>query len=411
MTSNSLFKTPIERSVLAYNKTKNIITPDVMKAPVQYFEGVVGSGLQYSGIEPRVRSFFEGRQRSPTDIEAGESSHKRRRINTSSRSPAPRRGPDFAPTTRTNSEVVDADDLASIDMDRRLSMSTVDSLPAYDDARSPAYSEGAVVTMGRSEMDGHVTPTAPRTSSTSTTPTTTAWQSRLFISTSGLGVAMKKDSLRSLRFCLNWLRWANEHIKGLINNLKDAVERYDQGRIRLSEDHVMHDDPTTTHSEQARHVLKARLVTLRNEVVKTLEGVIDMVSKSLGGALPDNARVLVGSYLRSTPARFLLATRQSRGSASPAPSSSPGGSASAEEDGQDKEVRAIAHKALAIAKEGLFMMDQVSEIVHGTLVNAEEWCDKLARLRRNDQAEEGRAQQEGEHQANQPHAMPVDFRH
>lgn len=385
MTSGSLLAKPIEGTVSAYNTTKNR-TPGFIKTPVEYVEGVVGSGLHLSGIEGGVRWFFrgKGRQHSSSDLETGENSHKRRRVNGNGRTSVPSRRSDVAPLTNSNG--TEPDPYGFADKDRRLSMSTVDTLPAYDDARSPAYTENAMAAPNE-KADGQATLATSRPSST----TPTAWQSRLMLSTSGLSIAMSEESLRSLKYCLSWLRWANEHIGRVIAALKENLEQYEShGQIRLADDHAMHDDPA-----QARRELGARISALRCDVLKTLQGVIETVSKYAGGALPDNARALVRRHLTSLPQRFRLATQDSAANGSGA--ESPAAAAqrdSSTEEGQEKEVREGAQRVLVLAKEGLDMMAQVSGVLDGTIVSAEEWCERLGRKRRDGQTETGEAQQQ-----------------
>ncbi len=55
------------------------------------------------------------------------------------------------------------------------------------------------------------------------------WRQQLVISTSGLGVAMSDESIRSLRYCLSWLRWANGRLGEAIQNLKALMDRRDEG--------------------------------------------------------------------------------------------------------------------------------------------------------------------------------------
>ncbi|ROW09326.1 hypothetical protein VPNG_05879 [Cytospora leucostoma] len=384
MTSGSLLAKPIEGTVSAYNTTKNF-SPGFIKTPVDYIEGVVGSGLQMSGIEGGVRWFFRGKGRHhlSNDLESGEKSNKRRRVDNRGGSTSYRREP-FSNTALTNSNNPDlqgqTDPYGFTDKDhRRLSMSTIDTLPAYDDARSPAYTENAISSQN-DRMD-QITPTGSRPSSA----TPTAWQSRLIMSTSGLSIAMSEESLRSLKYCLSWLRWANEHIGRVISALKDALDKY--GSYSDQEDQAMTGVRSASGSqddEQARHALGARIDALRADVLKTLQGVIETVSKYAGGALPDNARALVRRHLTSLPQRFRLATQETDNS-----SASQSRSSSSGED-KEKEVRDGAQRVLVLAKEGLDMMAQVSGVLDGTIVSAEEWCERLGRKKR----EGGQQQQE-----------------
>lgn len=343
-----------------------------------------------SGIEGGVRWFFrgKGRQHSSSDLETGENSHKRRRVNSNGRASTPSRRFDVAPLTNSNG--TDVDPYGLMEKERRLSMSTIDTLPAYDDARSPAYTEYAMASPSE-KADGQVTPTTSRPSST----TPTAWQSRLMLSTSGLSIAMSEESLRSLKYCLSWLRWANEHIGRVIAALKENLEQYEkQGQIRLEDGHAMGDDPA-----QVRRELGARISALRGDVLKTLQGVIDTVSKYAGGALPDNARALVRRHLTSLPQRFRLATLESSNGAAGSPSAQQADAST--EEGQEKEVREGAQRVLVLAKEGLDMMAQVSGVLDGTIVSAEEWCERLGKKRRTGPTETNEAQQQPQQQQEQ----------
>lgn len=386
MTSGSLLAKPIEGTVSAYNTTKNF-SPGFIKTPVEYVEGVVGSGLHLSGIEGGVRWFFrgKGRHQSSGDLETGESSHKRRKVDSRGMSgPLSRRDSSaIAPLTSAGGGPelqASFDPYGFTEKDRRLSMSTVDTLPAYDDARSPAYTEDAIAASNEKMALNHSDPSSSRRS-----PNSSPWQSRLIMSTSGLSIAMSEESLRSLKYCLRWLRWANQHIARVIKALKDEIERYDATARSSEQDKIMSDVgmTSTEDSEQARAERGARIADLRRDVLRTLQGVIETVSKYAGGALPDNARALVRRHLTSLPQRFRLATQESA-SGSPGPSSS---SSSSAEEGKEKEIREGAQRVLVLAKEGLDMMAQVSNVLDGTIVSAEDWCKRLGKKMEQRQAQ------------------------
>lgn len=390
MTSGSVLAKPIEGTVSAYNTTKNF-SPGFIKTPVDYIEGVVGSGLHLTGIEGGVRWFFrgKGRHQSSADLETGEKSHKRRKVGSRGNSTS-------APRRDSSANGADAqgqmDPYGFTTKDRRLSMSTVDTLPAYDDARSPAYTEDAGAFQNeKSER------TASRPSST----TPTAWQSRLIMSTSGLSIAMSEESLRSLKYCLGWLRWANDHIGRVISALKEALDKYESHP--QTEDHAMSDAASTLvaqDEEQARRAIGARIDALRSEVLKTLQGVIETVSKYAGGALPDNARALVRRHLTSLPQRFRIATQESGSNAN-------SNQASSSEEGKEQEVRDGAQRVLVLAKEGLDMMAQVSGVLDGTIVSAEEWCDRLGKKKRDEQPAKGQGEEQNQPQhQQQPQTVP-----
>lgn len=210
-----------------------------------------------------------------------------------------------------------------------------ETLPPYDDQRSPKYEE-------------------VNTSSSNTRPST--WQSRLMISTSGLGVAMSEESLRSLTYCLKWLRWANDRLSRAIVALKNVLQKWDESRK---------EKPEETASNRA--VLSQHIQAVKEDVLRTLKQVVDIVSKYTGGALPENARNLVRRHLISLPQRFRIASLTSQ---------APSGAALS---GSDEATS--AHRVLVLAQEGLDMMAQVSRVVNDTLVSAEVWCERLGRKR------------------------------
>lgn len=174
--------------------------------------------------------------------------------------------------------------------------------------------------------------------------------------------------------------------------LKDALEKYDSQHSNSTAAMKM-ENGHAEGSEHARNELNARVSALRSDVLKTLTGVIETVSKYTGGALPENARVLVKRHLQSLPQRFMLATKESANANSNAQR---GNSAATTEDGGEKDVREGAQRVLVMAKEGLDMMAQVSFVLDGTIISAEEWCERLGRKKR-DQQDQPAAQDQEQH--------------
>lgn len=196
-TSHPLVASTIGGASSAYGGVKNF-SPR-FKSGAEYVEGyltplaktvnVVG---RKTGVEGGVRWFLGGKRRgAPTSEPDAGLPKKARKVND-----ANGHADDSSPSTPKGS--------------RRLSeASTVDTLPAYDEMRSPAYTESA---------DGQ----------TMQQPPNHAWQTRLFMTTSGLSVAMSSESLKSLKYCLKWLRLSNEHMGRTITNLKTALEDYEK---------------------------------------------------------------------------------------------------------------------------------------------------------------------------------------
>ena len=189
---------------------------------------------------------------------------------------------------------------------------------------------------------------------------------------------MSEESLRSLKYCLGWLRWANEHIGKVILALKQVLEQYDHGSESSASGVIEENGNGWTHqnekggvqangqlvvrSDAERSALNAIIAELKNDVLKTLKEVVDIVSKYAGGALPENARILVRKHLTSLPQRFRLASSATvNGTNGERP---------------DREVTEGANRVMVLAKEGLDMMAQVSGVLDGTIVSAEEWCER-----------------------------------
>ena len=356
-TAHPLVASTIGGASSAYGGAKNF-SPR-FKSGAEYVEGyltplakTVNSVGRVTGVEGGVRWFLGGRRDGAlAESESAGSSKKRRKIGDVDG--ANKKSKDM------NGDDIDMSPSTPASERRASSASTVDTLPAYDEARSPAYSE-----------------VAPRS-----TANNASWQSRLIMSTSGLSVAMSAESLRSLKYCLKWLRWTNDHMSGVIGNLKTTIEEYE--KTACSHDNA---ESTTSQengegantadnqmngrtSEETRTELAAKINILKVDVLKTLQDTINTVSKYAGGALPENARILVRRHLTSLPQRFRLA------------STAEAAGASGDKDG-DSAVRDGAQKVLVLAREGLDMVTQITGVLDGTIVSAEQWCERMGKRRR-----------------------------
>jgi hypothetical protein len=203
------------------------------------------------------------------------------------------------------------------------------------------------------------------------------------------------------------LRWANDHIAKIIASLHAALEQYEQAE--QSEESVALLDPrdenamtgvevAPTNSDAPaprsdRKQLAARIASLKNDIIKTLREVVETVSKYTGGALPENARMLIRQHLTSLPRKWQLAmmTSNSRPQSSSSSVASElrqrqQGDGEGDGGGREKNIQEGAQRVLVLAKEGLDMMAQVSGVLDGTIASAEEWCDRLGKKRGPGQA-------------------------
>lgn len=442
--SHPLIYTTVESATSAYNSSKNF-SPR-FKSGAEYVEGyltplanTVGNISRVTGVEGSVRWFLSGsaarrKQQQPADLEAGTggegASHKRRKVEPASAGEDEKHLKDLI---KAPPAVFDAYAPAH-PRDRRLSTtSSIDTLPVYDDSRSPAYE--AVATAGDVKMTDAPAPQREGGQVANVPQQPQAWQARLVMSTSGLSIAMSEESLRSLKYCLSWLRWANDHMATAIGKLKTTIEQYDRseaaaaaaaaaasstnGDALLRPQSGGHDEekqpltasrdpqnPTPAQQpsqpEPDRTALVGFMVALRDDLMRTLKETIDTVSRYAGGALPENASTLVRRHLTSLPQRFRLAAlreqelreqqqqhqRQQQGSCdTPGATMLPGRSSGDFQRRKDKEVRDAAQRVVLLAKEAVDMMAQVSGVLDGTIQSAEEWCDRQGRSKRRREGE------------------------
>ncbi|EEH21757.2 hypothetical protein PABG_03973 [Paracoccidioides brasiliensis Pb03] len=331
--SHPLLSSAINGSVSVYTSSKSY-SPR-FKYGAEFLERNIGSPVvkkvgsvgKKTGVEGGIRWALQRRRTGDRTIDS-ETPDKRRKIS----------------NANANADMIDVEKgMAELNPSQTRRPSVADSLPPYDTFSSPNYEESI-------ELD--------RKSGNNQSST---WQSRLVISTSGLGVAMSEESLRSLTYCLSWLRWANGRLGNSIVSLKRVLEEYDASKKeQLSSIDTVNAEMKSRNSTR----LSEQVQQVKGDILCTLKQVIDVVSKYAGGALPENARHLVRRHLTSLPQRFRVAS-----------------TITLRADGFSAEgdMTTSAQRVLVLAEEGLDMMAQVSGVVNNTLVSAESWCEKLRR--------------------------------
>ncbi|KAK3985723.1 transcription factor Opi1-domain-containing protein [Cladorrhinum sp. PSN332] len=225
--------------------------------------------------------------------------------------------------------------------ERRTSVSTIDTLPAYDEHRSPAYTETAD------------DPMSPRNG----VPTGT----KLWVVTSGLGVAMKDESKKKMRTLIQVLNARNSQVSDFLGSLTKAIEEYD-GTVPSGSNQ---DTAMTGQEEQNRSELTNRIQWLIGSIHGTTKTVVDVVDKQAASVLPTNVKRVVHGCLMSLPAQFKLMAQQE-----------PPAREDQNSNDEGTVVRNNAHKALLLAKASLRMMTQITDVLNMTLTSAEDWCQK-----------------------------------
>ena len=253
---------------------------------------------------------------------------------------------------------------------RRPSESSLDdSPPPYDEKRSPRYEE--------EDPD----PPSPRRQN---------WPIRVVLSTSGLGVAMRDESLRSLRYCLNILQLGNSHLGRTLCTLKDLVKDHQQSEKQVSSDATA--ESNTGDQPRNQEAIDKHIERYRVDVLETIQKVVNVVSKYAGAALPENARDLVRRHLVSLPQRFHMASlMQARQVPKPRRALQSEQNSTEADEGKSDRASAThpvssAQRVIVLATEGLDMMEQVSNVLGETLQAAELWCARLGKSTKGGQS-------------------------
>ena len=322
-------------------------------------ENTVGTVGRKTGVEGSIRRYLDARQPSSSTNDPS------KRIDTKILDPETVRGlTSVTPQPR-----------------RKASGTSVDSLPLYDEEnRSPAYEE-------REPPDSHGRQHTELTARPPLPPR--SWSTQLMISTSGLGAALNENALRSLKFCLNILNGANRHtrclleaLKRLLQDFNSSSDRLEEGRPRQTDGDTIMTDEGSADDRPAQ--IAERIKQLNAEIWNTLKNVVNTVSQYTGGALPENASVVVRWQLMSVPQRWQRA----------------GARTGIEGNGGEEDTVKAGNRMVEFAVEGLDMMDQVGGVVESTICSAERWLDSMGRKKEDgEQGDAGFAHQANEETA------------
>lgn len=288
---------------------RNLVNPAV--------HGVNSVG-ELTGIDARVRRYLDSRR--PGDLEAGVENGKDVRMENGH-------------------------------FERSRQGSLHEQLPPYAASRPPSYREEA-------------SPAARDRSNDMRPPHSRSWSSQLWVTTSGLSVALSHTSRNSIRYCLKLLRDSAMNVQHLSRALNLILAQYEEARAQQhrNDNAALEKGERSSTPEQNENARKLAESIEQHctQIFQRLQFVINSVATYAGGALPDNARDFVRRQLVSLPQRWQIISSQ------PSPSS---------------ETSRRAQRMIMFASEGLEMMSQVSGVLGATLDSAEQW---LARVGRSD---------------------------
>jgi len=197
------------------------------------------------------------------------------------------------------------------------------------------------------------------------------WQAVL-LEAGGIGAAVSEESMKRLKYCLQWLQYANSHIDQQILLLRSFIASISPNNLSSS----------STNDAIVPFQSLSILAQVKKELVDTIRQVVDVVSKYAGSALPEQARTSVRSFILMLPERWALAARSE--DAPPAPyRTNQGMSGSA--------AMMAATRVLTLATESLDMMRSVTAVFKESLDRAEAWVDRLQQLGLQRQQQQQRA--------------------
>ncbi|KAF7794470.1 hypothetical protein EIP86_005604 [Pleurotus ostreatoroseus] len=130
------------------------------------------------------------------------------------------------------------------------------------------------------------------------------WQAML-LEAGGISAAVSEESMRRLKYCLQWLQYATNQIDQQILKLRDFIASMQDSSSPSSSSHSPHSISSTVAEDQLQ-----ALTAIRRDVVDTIRQVVDVVSKYAGGALPEPARARVRAFILCLPQRWQQAAER-----------------------------------------------------------------------------------------------------
>lgn len=236
------------------------------------------------------------------------------------------------------------------------------------------------------------------------------WQAVL-LEAGGISAAVSEESMRRLKYCLQWLQYATSHIDAQILILRDFIES-------------LHPSDSSSDTDALISPTHMRTLTdVRRDIVQTIRQVVDIVSKYAGSALPEPARSRVRGFILHLPQRWATASvNPAPGMADGAPGANSAVGAAAGGAGPMRRARTTRHhkersaggpdrsqactpvssrassplasarvglrpttsaatqaaqRVLALATESLDMMRGVTGVVKDSLDRADAWVERL----------------------------------
>ncbi|KAJ3004348.1 hypothetical protein HKX48_001269 [Thoreauomyces humboldtii] len=181
------------------------------------------------------------------------------------------------------------------------------------------------------------------------------------------GLMLSDETMKGLKYCLQWLQYATNHIDRQIMMLRDYLARAGGSVAAYLANAASSggSQPTPPLSPHANDMavatsgtnIFALVASIRREVVETLRRVVDVIGRYAAIYLPGDARRSVRGFILALPGRWATLTNTAVPGAGPA-------------DGQ-QAAEAEAQKVLTLASESSNMLKGVQSIFTESLDGAE----------------------------------------
>ncbi|PVG04886.1 hypothetical protein CPB86DRAFT_803595 [Serendipita vermifera] len=121
----------------------------------------------------------------------------------------------------------------------------------------------------------------------------------LMVEAGGISAAVSDESMRKLKYCLEWLQWATANLDTQITLLETFISSIN---ATVTGEPV---SPSATVSPEALQ----HYMSVKRNVVNTIRQVVEVVGKYAGGSLPEPAKQKVKGFILSLPGRWSVAVR------------------------------------------------------------------------------------------------------
>ncbi|KAJ1913599.1 transcriptional regulator opi1 [Tieghemiomyces parasiticus] len=209
------------------------------------------------------------------------------------------------------------------------------------------------------------------------------WWKQVLVGAGTGAVVFSEESMRRIKYCLDWLQYAAGHIQSQITTLREVIQSLQETVLGGGDGYGQPGEPAEAGVVGRRtiHPIVARLAKTKREVVQIMKKVISIISQYAGSALPAEARRHVRNLIMGLPSRWAAIDPRSSapgsrsGTASPAALSSPLLSPAAVQARANPLVHseANARKVLNFATESQLMLDNVSGVFQEIMGGAEGW--------------------------------------